>query len=99
MNTGLKRQADELAAREILVSTNEGTYSTTEAVKATGSGDPAHNTWRTFQRVGDGRRSVRGCNQGRAPGYARYLNADELAAAQKALADLRAEIERQRQAA
>lgn len=87
----LEKQAAELSAREILVETNDGTYSAAEAQRATGTGLPESNTYRVYAIVGGGTRHD-GCAKDRAPGRGRALNRTELAAAQKQLAEIRRQI-------
>lgn len=89
--TELESQARELAAMEVLVETNDGTYGAAEACRKVGCGDPAFAAYKVYVRVGDGRRRVVGCDPNKAPGYARHFRAS-LAEKQKALAALRAKI-------
>lgn len=91
MNTtisNIQTQIEELANREILVETNDGTYGAQEACRCVGTGDPAFATYRVYQRVGGGKPRIVGCDRERAPGYARHFR-DELVAAQRELAKLR----------
>lgn len=87
----LKKQADELAAMEILTETNSGTYGQVEAQKACGSGDPRHSEYRVYTRVGDGRERREGCAADEAPGVARRFR-QELSDAQRELRKLRKQI-------
>ena len=77
-----------LMATEIMVETNEGTYGPQEARMATGSGEPKHNDYRVYERVGGGRRTE-GCDPNIAPGRGRSINRDDLAAKRARLAELR----------
>jgi len=84
----MKDQAKALAAVEILVETNEGTYGPAEAGRAIGSGDPRHANYRIYETVG-GTRRVEGCDPAKAPGRGRRMNGDELRTRRAELAKLR----------
>lgn len=71
------------------MATNEGTYSASDACRATGSGDPKNNDWRRYERVGDGRIRHVGCGLDRAPGYPRWVGTEVLARKRRELRALR----------
>lgn len=73
----LDREIEALQKREILVATNEGTYS---------GGDPAYKTYRIYEEVGGGERHE-GCDIDRAPGNIRRFRS-ELHAARTKLYEL-----------
>lgn len=85
----LADEADRLAAVEHLVETNAGTYSSAEAGRARGSGDPRYSDWSVYLTVGGVRREV-GDSEG-APGYTRRMYDDHRRDA-KRLAEIRAEL-------
>ncbi len=89
----MERRANELAAMELLVEHNEGTFGSAECCRKTGSGDPAFGHYHIYVRVGDGRERRTGCDPQDAPGYARGSR-DTLAARQKELRELRDLIRR-----
>jgi hypothetical protein len=89
----LETEAAELAATEILVETNEGTFGESESLAACGTGDKSRATYRIFERVGDGRRRASGFDASRAPGYTRYLNGKEVTAARQKLRAIREQID------
>ncbi len=89
----LKRRADELAAEEVLVATNAGTYGQREACRTVGCGDPRYADREIYVRVGDGQRREVGCDAERAPGRMRQFGR-VLAVKQGELASLRALIAR-----
>lgn len=88
MKTQINKQADELAASEVLTETNSGTYSAAEACRSCGSGDPRFADYRIYTRVGDGHERREGCSADDAPGYARRFRR-ELSEAQTRLRELR----------
>lgn len=85
----LQKEIAALAATEIAVETNEGTYGAAEACRAIGTGDPRHANYTIWERVGDGKRRVQGCDPQRAPGRARRIGFTDLAESRKRLAALR----------
>lgn len=90
--TDLQKEIAALAAREIAVETNEGTYGASEACRAIGTGDPKFADYTIWERVGDGKRRVQGCDPQRAPGRARKLGLDDMAESRRRLADLRSQL-------
>jgi len=86
-------RADIRAAEkaEVLVETNEGTYSAAEAHAAIGTGDPRHANYRVYESAAGARRTE-GCDPVRAPGYARRYGAASLAELRRRLAALKAEL-------
>ena len=85
----IRREIDDLAAREIAIETNAGTYGDVEAFRAIGVGDPQFADYTIYERVGDGRRRVKGCDPADAPGWRRRINRGELQAARRRLQELR----------
>ena len=89
--SAIRKQADELAASEVLVETNEGTYGPTECRRAVGCGDPQFGNYRVYAQIQNGRRRHEGCDKASAPGYARHF-LDELGERQAELRELRKKL-------
>lgn len=87
----LEKTIRELAATEILVETNEGTYGATEAHRAIGVGDPQFANYRVYETV-DGFRRVVGCEPDVAPGRPRRLNDGHMTRQRAYLAQLRKQL-------
>lgn len=90
----LAKEIDEMNAVEYLVETNEGTYGPGGASRPHRTGDPRFNNYRIYETVGGAVEHI-GCDPAIAPGYARKMNRDNLAADRKRLAQLRREARRQ----
>lgn len=88
----LRAEARELAAREYLVATNQGTYSAQEACRKIGTGDPRHADRDVFETVGGGSRVTGPAEGSDLPGYMRGVSTDNLKADRKRLAEIRKAI-------
>lgn len=86
----LKTRIAELEAVEFAVETNSGTYSSVEAARKCGTGDPRHADYTVYETVCGKRRRV-GCDTDRAPGYARHLKTS-LSTKREELAALKREL-------
>ena len=87
----MKRRAAELAATEVCVAHNAGTFGASECQRAVGTGEAKYGEYQLFVRVGDGRSRVVGCDPAVAPGYRRQCR-ESLERLQRELAELRAAI-------
>ncbi len=87
MKTATTLEIEALRCVEYLTETNEGTFGAHDCRRAVGSGDPAFGTYRVYESVSGTVRHT-GCGKDRAPGYARRLNRDALAADRRRLAEL-----------
>lgn len=88
----MEKQAEALANEEVLVETNAGTFGAGEAQRAVGTGDPAFAEYRIYERVGGGEPRKVGAEPETAPGYARPIGRDALAAKRAQLSQLRKAI-------
>jgi hypothetical protein len=88
----LSKEISSVEAEEIAVETNSGTYGAAEACRKIGSGSSEFADYTIYERVGDGSRRTVGCDPTSAPGRARRINADQLAARRKYLSELRRQI-------
>lgn len=87
----IQAEINALLRVEHMIETNDGTYGASEACRKVGSGDPAFATRRVYETVGGSRRST-GPDEADAPGYMRKINAEDMKADRKRLADLRAAL-------
>lgn len=91
----LDEQIETLAATEVAVESNQGTYGSQEGFRVVGCGDPAFCDYMIYERVGLVRgkvvRRVVGRNPEKAPGRGLQINARELVEARKRLAELLAQ--------
>ena len=87
----MKRRAAELAATEVCVAHNAGTFGAAECQRAVGTGETKYGEYHFFVCVGDGRVRVVGCDPAVAPGYRRHCR-ESLERLQRELAALRAAI-------
>lgn len=87
----MKAEAAALWGEEVPVAHNEGTFSAEECQRKTGSGRPEAGNYTIYERVGDGRKRVVGCDPAKAPGYTRGSR-DTLSAKKARLSELNAEI-------
>ncbi len=60
--------------KEVLIRTNAGTFGEDECSARIGSKELTAGTYRVYERVGDGRWRLEGCDPGRAPGLMLCLN-------------------------
>lgn len=77
---------------DVLVETNEGTFSDRECCRATGSGDPRYGNYRVYETL-DGKRRVVGCDPAEAPGYARRFDVPSASARRAKVKELQALLE------
>ncbi len=72
----IKSLIETLSGIEVVVEHNDGTFGATECQRAVGTGDPKYGLYTIYERVGDGKRRVEGCDPAKAPGYSRGTRAD-----------------------
>lgn len=85
-----RRQIADLRRKEYLVGSNQGTYSSTEGQRATGSGEPRSNDVLVYETVGGAKR-WEGCSSDRAPGRIRWFRPAALIADRARLVELEAQ--------
>lgn len=83
----IKAEIASLQRKEYLVATNAGTYSSREAQRSVGSGDPAVSTRNVYETV-EGLKRATGPADDAAPGQMRNLSRAELTADHRRLAEL-----------
>lgn len=88
----LLAEIKSVAAEEIAVETNEGTFGATECCRKTGCGDPKFGNYTIYECVGTRERRVVGCDPDEAPGRARKLDRDDMAARRRHLSELQAQL-------
>lgn len=85
IKTNITAEIKRLSA-DLLIETNEGTFSADECCRAVGSGDPVHGNYRIYETLA-GNRRIEGCDPKDAPGYARRFK-------HQSAAQRRAEVKR-----
>ena len=89
----LEQQASAVAAEEIAVATNEGTFGAVECCRCTGCGDPIFGNYTIYEMVGRPRsQRIQGCDPADSPGYRRPLNRDVLVERRRLLSRLTTQI-------
>jgi hypothetical protein len=88
----LEQEAAALAAVEVLIETNAGTFGAAECCRKRGCGDPVFGEYQIYESVAGDRHVVGDPDD--APGYARRCGRQELGEKRRQLAELRKQISR-----